>query len=215
MTASLTDNLSALRTVPTAHPYYRPRHVVRWRPAQSVAVGRQLLTPDGWQTINGLLIFADADQVSVFTDERDDLMTDGWRFTFGEPVQTRTVPTEQQEHQARRIARREAHRLRRLAMAAAKCPDWCVEHYDGGDNGGQRNHSSEPLTVDAANVWTGDRIELGLWMERRDDRDTGEVETFGVLEVKPIQDNIELTAPAMRELARRLNSFADRVEMRR
>lgn len=188
---------------------------VRQIPAETLRVGRQLLTDDGWQTIKGLLIFDDADQVSVFTEERDDLLTDGWPFRFGDMVQTRLVPTAEQVYQRRRQERLERRRQRRLAMDAARCPDWCVEHYDGGEPLRGRNHSSEPLSVDTADVWTGAKVELGLWMERRDDRDAGTTETVGVLEVRPISDDVELTPAAMRELARKLSSFADRAEMRR
>jgi hypothetical protein len=191
---------------------------VREVQAQALRLGKQLLTPDGWQTIRGLLVFADADQVTVFTDEQDDLWTDGWRFHLADPVQARLQPTAEQEYQQKRKERQERRRLRRLAMAAAGCPPWCVEHYDGTTEGQEkRNHSSEPESVIAANAWSGDPVELGFWLERRDDHDNSEAgttATFGILEAKTL-DDIELTPDVMRQLAGRLMSLADRAILHR
>lgn len=66
---------------------------VRTIGAEGIRYGDYLLTGDGWQKVVGLLIFEDSDQVSVYTPEQDDEHTDGWRFSFGEPVQVRrTMP---------------------------------------------------------------------------------------------------------------------------
>ncbi|HEX8346254.1 MAG TPA: hypothetical protein VF657_16170 [Actinoplanes sp.] len=181
--------------------------------APALRVGRQLLTDDGWQTIKGLVVFEDANQVTVFTDEKDDLWTDGWPHKLDDQVLTRLQPTAEQEYQQRRRERMERRRLRRLAKAAASCPGWCIEHYDAGKPV-QRNHAGEPHSVDAANAWTGDHVEVGFWLERRDDRDTGETETVGILECKTL-DDVELTPANMRLLARKLMSLADRAEMTR
>ena len=54
----------------------------------------------------------------------------------------------------------ERRRLSPLATAAAKCPHWCIEHYTGVE--GDRCHSSESLSVHAADVYTGKAVELGL-----------------------------------------------------
>lgn len=67
-----------------------PEPTIRRVHAARLLVGQELLTPDGWQHINGLIVFRDADQVSVFTDQRDDEHTDGWRFTLNERVKVRT-----------------------------------------------------------------------------------------------------------------------------
>lgn len=198
-----------MNAVVTLNPYVR---VVN---AEDLKVGRQLLTEDGWQTIKGLVIFIDADQVRVYTDEREDgdpdHTTDGWPFHFGDPVRTRLEPTAEQEYQAKRRERLERRRLQRLVRAAADCPNWCVEHYDGGEGDErQRNHSAGPLSVDAADVHTGAPKEFGFWLERRDTLATGDTETVVVIEVRPHADDIELTPAAVLQLAARLSSLGHR-----
>lgn len=179
--------------------------------AESLRVGRQLLTEDGWQTIRGTVIFEDSDQVHIYTDERDDVESDGWRFHFGDRVQTRLEPTAEREYKAKRHDRLERRRLQRLAQAAAGCPDWCVEHYDGGeDHGRQRNHSGPAMSVIGADVHTGAPKEFGFWLERRDSRDTGGTETVVVLEARPHAEDIELTPSAVLQLAARLSSLGHR-----
>jgi hypothetical protein len=92
-------------------------------------------------------------------------------------------------------------------MTALPCPAWCVDHYDGTD--GYRNHAGPPDTVTGEDVSTGAPVELGMWLERRDNQDDGTTATVGVLEVRPINDDLELTPPRLRELARKLNHMAD------
>lgn len=180
--------------------------------SQYLRIGKQLLTEDGWQTIYGLVVFKDADQVSVFTDERDDEGTDGWCFTFDQVVTSRHEPTEEIRLLNLRADLMERRRQRRMAMAAANCPEWCIEHYTGVEK--DTCHSSEPLSVDAADVYTGKAIELGLWMERRDHPGDSPV-TVGVLEVRTITEDIELTPANMRLLAAKLMSLADRADLHR
>jgi hypothetical protein len=194
-----------------AHAECRPTPPSWEVQAQFLRVGKQLLTPDGWQTIYGLLVFEDSDQVAVFTPEREDQRTDGWPFHFGDLVQTRNQPTEEMLLQQRRNKRLERRRLKRLAMAAANCPAWCIEHYDAGVPV-QRNHAGPPESVAAVNAWTGEPIEVGFWLERRDDRDAGTTETVGILELKTL-DDVELTPANLRVFASKLNSLADRAEL--
>lgn len=182
-------------------------------PAQSLRVGKQLLTKDGWQTIKGMIVFDDPNQVDVFTAERDDETSDGWKFQFGDPAQTRLVPTAEQEYQRKRKERLAARQQRRLVRDAAGCPSWCTTH-DNLEDERPRNHSGEPVTAEAANLDTGQPLELCLWLERRDDRETGETETVGVLEF-PAFGNLEFTPAGMRDLASRLMSLADRAAMSR
>ncbi|MEU4161286.1 hypothetical protein [Actinoplanes sp. NPDC026670] len=193
---------------------------VRETRAENLRVGRQLLTADGWQTIRGLVMFQEADlsgsQVTVFTDQRDDLHTDGWRFEFGDEVHTRLHPTAEQEYQRRRQERAERKRQKRLAKAAAQCPEWCVEHYDGAMGEGRaRNHSSAPETVTAAGADTGEAAEVSFWLERRDDRGTGSIETVGVVQLGGGREDIELTPEALLQLSARLSSMGHRAQMHR
>ncbi|GIF11635.1 DUF6907 domain-containing protein [Actinoplanes teichomyceticus] len=162
-----------------------------WTRAQFLRVGTQVMTEDGWQTIRGLVIFADADQVTVFTPQRDDEWTGGWRFRFNEMVRYRD------------------------AAPADGCPAWCTEHYDGGERRQQRCHSSFPQSVPVADVYAGTRRELGVWLERRDDRETGVAETVGILEVRRLAEDVELTPDAMRQLAELLQQLADQADGRR
>jgi hypothetical protein len=179
--------------------------------AENLRVGRQLLTADGWQTIRGLIMFADADQVSIYTDERDDVETSGWSFGFGDRVQTRLEPTEEQLYQARRRERLERKRLRRVAMEAAGCPEWCVEHYDGGTGQERaRNHSAAPQAITGAHVYTGELRHLGFWLERRDNLVTGSAETVVVIETRPHNEDIEFTPEQILQLAARLSSLGHR-----
>jgi hypothetical protein len=92
---------------------------------------------------------------------------------------------------------------------APNCPPWCVDHYQGG-GGTTWNHSSYPETVIGANVWTGAPMELGYWVERRDDPDVQE--TVVVLEVSKLAEDIELTPDAMRVFAARLIGLANRAQ---
>lgn len=163
--------------------------------AQFLRVGTQLLTPDGWQTITGMLAFQEddqsADQVTIHTPERTIDNSDGWPFRFGEMVTTRgKVPAE------------------------TGCPAWCIEHYSGGPHLAQRLHASAPGSVPVVEACTGEAREIGLWVERRVDEETGEVETFGILELKTLED-VELPAERLRELARKLGELADMVESTR
>nr|WP_221382768.1 hypothetical protein [Actinoplanes polyasparticus] len=182
--------------------------------AETLRVGKQINTTDGWQTIRGLVIFRECDQVSVFTDERDpDDVEEAWRFRFGDRVQTRLTPTAEEEYQQRRLARFEASRHRRLAMAAAECPAWCVEHYDCADDDVKRNHTSEPVTVIGADATTDAPVEFEFWIERRDSRYTGGAETVGVLHTRIVKEDIELTPDAMLLLSARLSSLAHRAQL--
>jgi len=189
--------------------------------AENLRVGKQLLTDDGWQTIRGAVVFSDADQVSIYTDERDDVETDGWRFHFGDRVQTKLTPTEEEKRQERRRVRMERKRQRRLAAEAANCPPWCIEHYDGtvGPDGAigsvQRNHSSTPETVAGKDAWTDKPVEFEIWLERRDEQDTGVVETVGLLHTSILHEDVELTPEAMLRLAARLSSLAHRARAHR
>lgn len=203
-----------MSTVVTLEPY------VSLIEAQYLRIGKQLLTEDGWQTIKGLSVFTDADQVRVFTDEREDgdadYTTDGWPFHFGDLVQTRLTPTAEQEYQAKRLASIERKRLRRLAMAAAQCPPWCVEHYETADDEAvRRNHNSGPVTVIGADAGTDAPVEFEFWLERRDSRYTGGAETVGVLHTSTIRDDVELTPDAMLLLSARLSSLANRARLDR
>jgi hypothetical protein len=188
--------------------------------AHLLRVGKQLLSPDGWQTIIGLLVSQDTNQVVVWTGERPDDDTpgaEGWQFHFGDPVHTRLVPTAEQEYQRKRRERMARRQARRLAMDAAHCPSWCIEHYDGQDDTGAhgRNHAGDTHTVMSASVYSGEPYELGFWLERRDDKATGTAETVGVLEVRLCKEDIELTPANLRLLASRLNSLADIAELHR
>ena len=174
----------------TEAPHQKASDNVSYIRAQFLRVGWQVLTEDGWQTINGLVIFADADQVTVHTSQRDDVWTSGWRFTFNQIVETRS------------------------GGPATGCPEWCVEHYDGGERMQQRNHASFPQSVNVANTYTGEPVEMGIWLERRDCGETGSSETVGILEVGKIVEDIELTPDQMRRLAAKLRNLADRAEGR-
>jgi hypothetical protein len=131
-------------------------------------------------------------------------------------VETRLPFTDEQRLQQRRNERHERKQLRRLAMAAAQCPQWCIEHYDGtvepsGRIGSaQRNHSSALETVAGADASTGKPVEFEIWLERRDEKDTGVVETVGLLHTSIIHEDVELTPPAMLRLSARLSSLAHR-----
>lgn len=184
--------------------------------AQKLRVGCQVLTDDGWQTIQGLLVFQEPEQVTVYTDERDDLMTDGWRFELDQTVMTRKVPTQEQAYQQRLRERRERKRLRRLAMAAAECPDWCIEHYDAGERQEQRNHTGDVHTVEVRNAYTdATGGELGFWLEKRYDQENGEHESVVVLEVRLFTENLELTPENARLFASKVMSLADRAALTR
>jgi hypothetical protein len=183
--------------------------------AERLHVGKQLLTADGWQTIRGIVVFADADQVSVFTDERDDLYTDGWPFHFGDQVEMRLTPTTEQDYQRKLRDRRELRAARRRAMEAAGCPSWCIEHQADDEQSRPRNHASETTTLDAVDLETGAPIRLELRLERRDDRETGEIERFGVLRLSAVTMDLELTPENMRLLASHLMSLADRAMLHR
>lgn len=58
-------------------------------PAGRVRIGDEIDTPDGWQTVNGLLIFPDADQAALFTPEKDDIDSDGYQHSMLDPVRVR------------------------------------------------------------------------------------------------------------------------------
>lgn len=191
--------------------------------AQFIRIGKQILTEDGWQTTLGLFIFEESDQVNVFTDERDDIESEGWPFHFGDKVRTRLEPTADHEYQRkvwerkRRIrGRAERRAQQRLAMEAAGCPPWCVEHYDGtlGTDGSVgpavRNHASDPETVACAHPWAGKPVEFEFWVERRDGPDDGAVETVGILHTSILKEDVELTPEAMLRLSARLSSLAHR-----
>ena len=186
--------------------------------AENVRCGKQLLTPDGWQTVIGLLVVQETDQVVVWTPERpdDDFRgTEGWRFHFGDRVQTRLPEDLEVTYQERRRARLEENRRRRLSMAAADCPAWCVEHYDCSDEQVKRNHSSDPVTVIGADATTDEPVEFEFWLERRDSRHTGGAETVGMLHTRIVKEDIELTPDAMLQLAARLSSLAHRAKLHR
>jgi hypothetical protein len=57
--------------------------------AAHLRLGDEVLTPDGWQTITGIMIFKDSGQVSAFTDERDPEHSDGWQFDVTAPMKIR------------------------------------------------------------------------------------------------------------------------------
>lgn len=161
--------------------------------AQFVQVGTHLLTPDGWQQIRGVLAFQEddksLDQVTVYTDEKTLDDSNGWEYRFNDLVRTRgEVPAE------------------------SGCPVWCVEHYRGGERLEQTNHASFPESVNVVEVCTGEPHEMGLWLERRDDRETGETEVVGLLEIARIQEDVELPPEGLRLLARKLTELADLAE---
>jgi hypothetical protein len=64
--------------------------------------------------------------------------------------------------------------------------------------------------VIGANVWTGAPMELGYWVERRDDPDVQE--TVVVLEVSKLAEDIELTPDALAVFATRLIGLASRAK---
>jgi hypothetical protein len=101
---------------------------------------------------------------------------------------------------------------RERAQFLRECPRWCTEHYDGGEQNRERNHSSFPETVNVVEVYTGQPRELGLWLERRDCRDTGSSETVGVLEVRLLSEDVELAPDQMRRLAAKLQVLADQAD---
>ena len=57
-------------------------HAVR---VAALRLGDRILTGDGWQTVQGLMFFADTGQASVWTDKRDP-ETDGWQFDIADEV---------------------------------------------------------------------------------------------------------------------------------
>jgi len=57
--------------------------------AVGVRIGDELLTGDGWQKVTGLAFFADIEQASVFTPEREPEVSDGWPLSFNDPVKVR------------------------------------------------------------------------------------------------------------------------------
>jgi hypothetical protein len=186
--------------------------------ARLLRLGDQLFTRDGWQTIRGLLIFEDPDQVTVYTDQRDDDRTSGWSFALADHVISRPAP---EGAGLDRPDRADVPAVGDIALSRPvtgdrdmSCPDWCIEHYAGGDRQQQTNHAGFPHSARVADVWTGEPLELGLWLERRDDRETGETETFGVLEVKRLASDVELTIEDMRYLAAKLLRLADSAEKR-
>ncbi len=56
--------------------------------ADKVRIGDDLRTEDGWQKVTGVMFFADTDQASIFTTQRDP-DTDGWGLSFNDPVMVR------------------------------------------------------------------------------------------------------------------------------
>jgi hypothetical protein len=163
--------------------------------SQFLRVGTQLLTPDGWQTITGMLAFQEddqsADQVTIHTAEKTIDNSNGWGFRFGEMVTTRGK-----------------------VQAENDCPTWCCEHYKAGDRLEKGNHASFPESVPVVEACTGTLREIGLWAERRTDEETGEVETFGMIELRTLED-VELPPERLRELARKLGELADLIEQTR
>jgi hypothetical protein len=164
--------------------------------AQFIQVGTHLLTPDGWQQVRGVLVHAEdeksLDQVTVYTPQRDMDTSTGWEFRFDHLL-----------------------RVRDDAPAEADCPRWCVEHYRGGSRLEQSNCASFPDSVPVVEACTGVGRELGLWAERRVDRETGEVEAFGIIEMRSTLEDVELPPERLRELARKLTELADLVEQTR
>ena len=73
------------------------------------------------------------------------------------------------------------------------CPSWCREHYVAGERGEQTIHAGFPLSVHVAESYSGDHRDLGLWLERRANRETGEIETVGTIEVGIIAEDVDLT----------------------
>ncbi|WP_106129430.1 DUF6907 domain-containing protein [Pseudosporangium ferrugineum] len=58
-------------------------------PAGQVRIGDEIDTPDGWQKVNGLLIFPSADYAALFTPEKDDVDSDGYQHSTTAPVRVR------------------------------------------------------------------------------------------------------------------------------
>ena len=56
--------------------------------AQHLRVGDDMLTPDGWQRVIGLMVFENSGHVAVFTPQRDG-DTDGWVFGLADTVTAR------------------------------------------------------------------------------------------------------------------------------
>lgn len=66
--------------------------------AEKIRIGDEIDTPDGWQTAYMILVDVRDQHVSIFTSERDDSYTDGWQYTFGDPLIIRRA----RAHRARR-----------------------------------------------------------------------------------------------------------------
>jgi hypothetical protein len=60
--------------------------------ASEVQIGWQYLSPNGWQTVTGVMAFASPPLVSIFTVEQNDTDTDGWQLTPDDAVRIREVP---------------------------------------------------------------------------------------------------------------------------
>lgn len=57
--------------------------------AGRVRIGDEIETPDGWQQVNGLLMFPDADQAALFTPEKCDCDSDGYQYSMTTTVKVR------------------------------------------------------------------------------------------------------------------------------
>lgn len=57
--------------------------------AVNVRIGDELLTGDGWQTVNGLVVDGEVEFVTIFTPEENLDAGNGWDFSFNDPVKVR------------------------------------------------------------------------------------------------------------------------------
>lgn len=57
--------------------------------AGQVRIGDEIDTPDGWQKVNGLLFFPEANQAALFTPEKDDIDSDGYQHSTLDPIRVR------------------------------------------------------------------------------------------------------------------------------
>lgn len=165
--------------------------------ARELRIGDLLLTADGWQRINGVVVFEDADQVTVHTPQRDDLSTDGWRMSLNQRVVVRT-PDRQRPRTTRRALV--------TAPRATACPSWCVEHYTAAD--GTVNHSGAPLSAVAEATIDGDPREVSVWIEQRN-LPNGTVERVGVVDTLP--GAAELCACSVQRLIEHLTGIAAQI----
>lgn len=84
------------------------------------------------------------------------------------------------------------------------CPPWCTNHYQGTDSFYQ--HSSDVKAFSGTMAESGDRVDVGAWVERRDYPE-GVTEVVGILDVNSLED-VELTPGALYHLGKALQELA-------